>query len=341
MFDLLKRITILLCLSYGIANAQQNLAPDTTDLILAGAQTRIDSFSDVAALGGTSIGSPYGTSFNPAAATWDDHWKHNTYFAPRWFNTKFDSGHQLRQFQIDAIALDTSWGWFYPSFVHAKSSNPDGQGGVGVDLDFAAIPISWSKKLTPSFSAGATITLSQSDSTFSFDGLTLAQSETDGVDLDIVLGMLFQPKNRHLIGLTLQSGSTDSRNTVLDPILFQEIQTHSTVDTDSLRLGYSYNFGNDRIIFTDIAYFDLSTNTEQQSITRYAAGIQYPIHAKWVLRLGGNIDSEDHQSFSMGAGFYPNEKFGIEFAYQENGFPEFAELLGDSPTWSVSGFWLF
>ncbi len=331
-------VILLFALLSSLARAQQGIP--NLDSKISVALSRVEFYGDVVAMGGASIGSPYSSSSNPAALAWLAESSGSRYLNPQYYQTQFDDGLDLDVYALSVGDFKFMKGIVSPFYVQAEA-NSGGQFGLDFNFTVHSLPISYAQRINNRWAVGSSLVLTQSESDIRLNGLSVQQSESQGTDIDVTLGALMQASDRWLLGAVLQTGSATNRTTQLDPLTFQTVATNLKNSNHGIRLGLSYDLKEYRRIYADLSHYNFDVNNTKESVTRLHLGLQWPVHQYWILRVGANRDDQRDVVTTAGLGFYPNDQFGLELAYQHNPFPELESIFGDSETWGISGYWTF
>ncbi len=141
------------------------------------ALTHFSSYADVAAKGGASAASKWGSSINPAGIAWSFPRAYDFGLSGQFSQVAFDAGTRLN-FTTEVATIDThDFGVFRFAMSQVRANDHLARfGGLNFDYDVNFGRLDWAKRLGEKFGLGAGFSYSQSRTTFHEDVVT---SDTD------------------------------------------------------------------------------------------------------------------------------------------------------------------
>lgn len=303
---------------------------------------RASSFSDVVGIGAQTA-YPYGSSSNPAAGDF----LREPPQAFTWTGTvtsvlvSFGGG-------ASATAAAGTASYRFPAggtliVGYSRSDSHDGLTHQGDHITLRAdeVRASYSHLLAPGISLGGGMivrpnTLKFRSTDFDFP----LQTETDSLELDGSLGILFAPGPQWLVGASGAIGWTRSETTGKlllpeDPFGPGPLRIAFTENLRSAiaRVGVGWRPVEQIGVYVDGQYLQFTNDHLGQprsrvEVGRLFAGVEgLPVPAL-ALRVGMSADTFGQTGISTGFGFYGIKNVQIEFAYVYNAFPEIRKEFG-------------
>nr|AGU11854.1 hypothetical protein [uncultured organism] len=315
-------LTLLAC-GPAHAAADTAFAPIDFSLRFPAALAKFSSYADVAASGGASAGSRYGSGINPASLDWQTAPDAPFAVSPQVSNVKFDHGASLRVATLSG-AWSNAYGTFQPS--HARVTN-DGNGGDPYILaDGDVTQVQWGKKLDSRVAVGLNVSRSQFRTRAGFGGQLAADgsSSTDSVRG----GVLWALSPDLLAGLVADVASGHSDTSLLDPGCMCFVQARDTSRSGTARIGVSYRYAPQSSVYADYLV-GRYRNGPASMVSRTAmAGAEHLVLPWLYLRAGVAWETRGAWGKSFGVGVMPSKTVSIDLALQRDMFPELHPEFG-------------
>lgn len=295
-------------------------------------------YADVAAKGGASAASKWGSSENPAAIAWLSADVNQTAASAQYSNVAFDQGTQLN-FTSGSISFGTLESGVFRLDAGLVTSNERLVRDLpaAFDFDLGAVRLNYAKKFTAeNMSIGASVGFAKSETTFKTPLFDLAKTNKD--IWSARLGGLWEPTKHWLVGLTSSYIYGPSDTTLMIPTAagFARSVVNDVTHQFTVQPGIAYEYSENALIHLDYQLGYFTNDTGHLSINRWMAGTDIKLAKFFYLRAGGAVDQHSNVSWTAGLGFYPSEYVYIDLAYQNNAFPEVEREFGRSRTLNAS-----
>ncbi len=329
-----------------ISSASDAFAGQDFSLRYSAALNHFEPYADVAANGGASAASLFGSSNNPAAIAWrfpdaSDGKGAVTHFnfgaSAEYSNVAFDNG-TLLNFSSMSATFGTKDIGVFRFDVGLITSNEDAVRNVPANFkfDLGGARLNYSKMLTKDLSVGATAGFARSETEFKGPGFDFADA-TKNI-WNFRFGTVWSPADKWYLGLntTYIYGPTDT--TTLTPTAIGLLRRSSSDATHQFTVqpGIAYNWKMFGLVHLDYELAHFSNDTGHLTENRFMAGLDIPLKEFLYLRGGGFTDAKGNAGWTTGLGFYPSTHVFIDLAYQSNNFPEVGQEFGRSRTLNAS-----
>ena len=315
----------------GGLEAGADMRDEPFSLRFPAALSRFSPYADVAACGGASAGSQWGTSTNPASAAWrDDSTTSSLDLSVQYTGLCFSEGTKLHV-ASQSLAWDAgALGAFQPALAQVRSNKRTTRQGLDFRYEMDYAQLQWARKVAEDWALGAGLNFATSLTRFDFG--SLRASESNGESYGVRVGALHKPKEQWLIGLVFDYGCSYGRTTMYDLFGqgFGDLRIKDTTHQFLLRPGISYEYKEDSAIYLDyqLGYF---CNDEGRLEThRFLAGVDHGITSWLFVRAGVAKGVHTDASWTAGTALYPNDWLTIDLAYQDNMYPELSPEFGSS-----------
>jgi opacity protein-like surface antigen len=304
------------------------------------ALSRFSSYADVAATGGASAGSKWGSSVNPASTAWQSlPGKYHLSLSPQYSQIVFQEGTVLHVMSESASKDFGKFGTFQVSLAQVRSNDramraplPD----YKFSYDMNYMQVQWGKKFSDDFALGGNFNYSSSDVTTKY--VTEKHTYTSSGSYGFRAGALYRFTKNLLAGLVVDYSQSPSKTTIYDIFGFGigDVQSKDRTDQFTLRTGPSYEYRKDSTINLDYQYSSFENNTGKMKVHRIFAGVDHRIVEALFVRGGFVLDNKGNTSWTGGLGIYPSKRFSIDLGYQYNMFPEIQAEFGRSHLMTIS-----
>jgi hypothetical protein len=319
--------------------AADDLAGAPFSLRFPAALSHFSPFGDVAAKGGASGASPYGSSSNLAGIAWGSGAKDFDYLGSINYNyLTFGSGTDLH-IATETIAFDLGdAGTVRLVLIQFQSNTATIRSApLTYDFDLFGTRLDWSRRFG-AYGIGVGMGFTQAETLFR--NPTALVSDTTKDNWTFRLAGQRQLGKRWLIGLMADYGTGSSHGTRQSPI-----GAPQTFTSDSsqwiVQTGIGFIITPKAVANLDYQMGRFSEGGAHLTTHRWSLGTDIPLSTKWQLRAGTTIDHLGNAGWTTGIAFFPIKGTSLNLAYQRGTFPELTQEFGQSQmlTASVSVKW--
>jgi hypothetical protein len=313
-------------------------------LRLPAALEYFEPYADVAASGGASAASLFGSSNNPAAMPWlfpdgpdGTHFKAD--LSGQYSNVHFDNGTQLN-FTSASFTMGTHDTGLFRLDLGLVTSNEATVLNLPAAFDFelGGFRLNYAKMLADNFSLGGSAGYGRSETEFkAAPGFDFADAVKN--IWNFRFGGMWRPEGTQwLLGLntTYIYGPTDTTTITPTPVGLLRQSLSDPTHQFTVQPGIAYEYAKNALAHLDYEMVYLSNSTGSLTENRFMAGTDIKIFEFFYLRGGGYVDTRGDTGWTAGLGFYPSKHLFIDLAYQNNNFPEIASEFGRSRTLNAS-----
>ncbi len=314
---------------------------ESFSLRLPAALTHFSSYADVAAKGGASAASKWGSSINPAAIAWSFPKSYDVGISGQYSQIAFDEGTRLNFFTEVATIDAHDFGTFRFAMSEVRANDHASRlARLNFDYDVNFARVDWARRFGEKLGVGAGFSFSQSETTFhdaQFSSDTAKNTFTGH------LGALWQPADRWLAGIVgdYAYGPSDTTTTFRSPFFRAHSESGDVAHQFTLQPGIAYEFRENALVHLDYQFGWFSNDSGAFTEQRVAAGTDIPLARFLYLRAGAAIDWRRNFAWTTGLGFYPRKGLYLDLAYQNDMFPEVQREFGHSHTINASVSWQF
>ncbi len=329
---------LFILLSQGTAPLRGDVYKDKSfSLRFPAALGRFSPYSDVGAGGGASVGSKWASSYNPASADWDTREGAAALgFTPQFSYLDFNGGNAVCVTAESFVIRDPQLGTFIPICFQAHSNHHATSEGIDFEYDMNACQIQWSKRFTDDMALGWAFQYNRSTTDFEWGPYRLSTTEADGYA--VRLGALYRPVERWFVGLATDVGFMPA-DTKMPPFPGGPpvtITSHDTACSFTVRPGIGYYYQKESAVYLDYDYSRYDDDSGELNLHRMFAGVDHNLFTGFFVRTGLSLDFRGPVGWTTGLGFYPNDWFTIDAAFQEAFFPELRPDFGTARNFMVS-----
>ena len=329
-------IVILLCLHSKVGYASGFDKVDFS-LLFPAALSRFSPYADVAGVGGASAGSKWQSSTNPAGMAWEP-MPAGTHFtaSPQFSTIGFNAGTRPNVFLGSFAVDDGNAGRFLVSAAQASSNKATDRSGLDYGLDFGLGQIAWGKRISPEWAAGFALTYCRSHTDFNM--MSWDVSHTSDETYSAKLGVHYRAAPGLHLGLVLEQGMASSKTDYFDflGLGIGTVRVEDTTSQTTVRPGIAFEYAPQSTIYADYQFARFSNSAGTLIVNRFSAGIEQKISKGFFLRGGSTVDTLGNIGWTAGVGFYPTSTISMDFAFQDNNFPELEPNFGRSQTFTLS-----
>lgn len=326
------KVCVLALCSHASADPEQEYSAIDFSLRLPSALTKFSAAGDVAGIGGASAASPYASGINPASIPWTASLELPFIFSPEYSRIRFDRNPDLRVGTATASINTRDNGGFQATVSKIDSDESAALNSMQLNGDYAQIQ--WGKKIRDDIAIGGNINYSDFNTQATMDGFLVADgdSKTRGARA----GILWNASQQLLAGLVLDVTSADARTSFLDIDCFCYIPVEEASNSALVRAGINYEYRTLSSIYMDYLVGRFR-NSSQSMITRTLfLGIEHQVFVWLYARVGIAHDFRGGNGKTVGLGFVPSKNVSVDFAYQEEMFPELLPEFGQAEVLNVS-----
>lgn len=313
---------------------QVAMAEDIDDndfsLRLPAALSRFASYGDVAAVGGASAGSKWGSAINPASIDWlASELDYTLNLNPQYSFICFQKGTKLQVAPLSATVNLEEWGSVQTTVAVAHSNVARTKTGLDFEFEMEHYQLQWAKRLE-NCGVGVNFNYAPSSTRFDLGPWRVSKSRSDSYGFRA--GGLLQVTDKLLTGLVLDYGAATSRTVMYDflGLGIGDSKIKDTTHQYSVRPGISYEYKEDSAVYADYQYFQIHNDTGNLGIHRLLFGIDHELFDGFFVRSGVAFDDDGNAAVTGGVGIYPNDWLTIDVGYQYNMFPELKSDFGRS-----------
>lgn len=314
--------------------ASGDLGESPFSLRFPAAFSHYSPFADVAAKGGASAASPFGSSFNLAGIAWS--------FAPEEFDylasanygfLAFDSGTELH-LNTQTLAFDVAEiGVFRFALVEFESDRGFlRDAATGYDFELLGSRLDWSKRLGD-YGVGAGLGYTSAETLFSRGRLRLSDSERD--NLTGRLSIQRQWWERWLIGASADIGGGETE-VLRESAPRVGVRSFESSHQWNVQTGVAYQITPKAAAHLDYRIAHLAHEAAELDIHRWSFGTDIPVGDRLMLRTGVATDQWGHVGFSSGVAFFPKRGTTLNLAFQDGMTPELDREFGNSRLFNFS-----
>lgn len=301
------------------------------------------AFADVAAKGGASAASPFGSSFNPAGIAWYFQADPRSMLASaEYSNLSFDSDTQLHVAAQTFSFQAGDAGVFRLSLGEITSNHEITRlAPAAYEFDLLGARLDWSKRLNEDWGIGLGTGFSRSSTTFDVGGHVLTDTGKD--NWSFRAGVQRTLGDRWLAGVAADyaRGDNDADFNLPTALGIRRGSISYTTQQWIVQPGIAYSLlppkeGRSPAwwhLDYQFGWFDNETN--DLTINRWATGLDIPLHRGLNLRAGTAIDEHGNTAWTVGLGLY-SSRATLSLAYQNDNFPELRDEFGNAQTLNLS-----
>ncbi len=305
-------------------------------LRLPAALSGFSPYADVAAKGGSSAASKFGSSANPATMAWVFPADYNYGLSVQYSNVAFDEGTQLH-FLSEAVTFNAhDFGVIRFSFGQVTSNDRTIRDSLlTFTYDLQAGRVDWAKRWGD-VALGASFTYTSSDTSFRTSKIVFADAERRTSIAR--LGAQWQPAGHWLVGVIGDYGYGPTTTNFQTPTAFGLVSSDARDISRQVvvRPGVAYEWKENALIHLDYQYGRFWNGTGTLEVNRFTAGADLPLARFLFVRGGVAVDARGDFGWTAGFGFYPRKGVTFDFAYQNDVFPELQREFGHSRTLNAS-----
>ncbi len=316
-----------------------DFAGEDFSLRFPAALSSFSPYADVAAKGGASAASEFGSSGNPAAAAWTFPAAYDYGASAQFSHLAFQAGTDL-DFLSGALTFDAhDFGVIRFAFGQVSSNDHTILASPLVfTYDLDAGRVDWAKRLG-AWSLAASFGYSESDTSFRTPAITFA--DTIRRTSTGRLGVIFEPAPRWLVGVVGEYGYAPTRTDLLTPTALGLVaSTNRDITRQAvIRPGVAFQWLPQNpyaLLHLDYQYGRFWNETGTFEVNRFSTGVDLPLARFFFLRAGAVADLHGDFGWTAGCGFYPRQGLTFDFAYQNDVFPEIQREFGHSRTVNAS-----
>jgi hypothetical protein len=327
-----------------------DLASYDFSLRLPTALSHQSAFGDVAAEGGTSAASIWGSSNNPASMSWGFQDNPNTHplcgdtnyvVSGQYSRLNFGAGQELDYFS-EAIILDMKDAGVLRLAYGTINSNisPTQTTGLGFDIESAGGRADWGYALSKDLRIGIGATYSDTQVALKAPGFDAVH--VDRENWGVRAGVVGKMSERWMGGFYADYNHAVHDTTYLLPTptgSLGALRTETSQDEWTFRPGVAYALDEQKIswLHFDYEWTHYTSDTQTFDNHRFLLGGDYLAFGLFHARAGTFVDARGNAGWSAGIGLhFPKQRTHIELAYQQNAFPEIRPEFGDSETLNLS-----
>ena len=305
-------------------------------LRLPAALSGFSVYADVAAKGGSSAASKFGSSVNPAAMAWYFPGTYDYGISGQYSNVAFQEGTHL-DFITEAATINAhNFGTIRFSFGNVSSNDRTIRDApLTFTYDLSAGRVDWAKRWG-AWAAGASVSHAASDTSFRTSQTVFADAERSTTIGR--LGVQWEPAPHWLAGLVGEYGYAPTHTEYLFPTAFGLVSSDARDISRQfiVRPGLAYEWREHALINFDYQYARFWNGTGSFDVNRFSVGGDLPLARFLFVRAGAVVDLHGDFGWTAGFGFYPRKGVTFDFAYQSDVFPELQREFGHSRTLNAS-----
>ncbi len=321
---------LIICLFALISRSVRASDLDDKDFSLRfpAALSRFASYGDVAAVGGASAASKWGSSINPASADWLAR-EQNVPLSvnPQYSFLRFEEGTHLHVASLTPTFNLKDWGSLQPTVAVVRSNETAMKTGLDFDFEMEHYQLQWGKRLED-WGFGLNLNYAPSETRFDYGSAPVARTDSDSYG--VRAGGLAQCTEKLRAGLVLDYGLSDSDTVYYDFMNFGfgDVKTDDTSHQYAVRPGLSYEYKKDSAVFLDYQFFHIRNDYGDLHASRLLMGIDHELVDGFFVRTGGAFDEYGNAAVTGGVGIYPTDWLTLDIGYQYNMFPELEPEFG-------------
>lgn len=314
------------------ASAGSSFTPIDFSLRFPAALAKFSSYADVAASGGASAASRYGSGINPASLDWLPPTATPFSISPQVSRMDFERGSALRVATVSASYSGSAYGSLQASVT--RISNEGSASGDFLLTDGHYAQLQWGKKLGHDIAIGANINRSEFANSAGFGGLLV--TEGDSVSNGVRGGVLWAASPKLLAGVVIDYSSGRSASDVLDPSCFCFFRFDDRSRSASARVGLTYQYAPQSSLYADYLVGRYRNDATSMLSRTAMAGAEHLVLPWLYLRAGVAYETRGAWGKSIGIGIMPSKTMSIDLAIQRDMFPELHPEFGSATVANLS-----
>jgi hypothetical protein len=323
---------VLLACAPARADTEASFASIDFSLRFPAALAKFSSYADVAAFGGASAASRYGSGVNPASSDWMPLPGAPFSVSPQVSRIRFDRGAALRIATLSGSASDRTYGTFQPSY--ANVTNDGSTSGDFLLTEGNYVQLQWGKKLDERLAIGINVNHANFATRAGFGGQVGADSSSRSSS--VRGGVLWGVSNALLAGLVVDYSAGNASTSLLDPACACFAHIDDTSHSATARLGMSYAYAPQSSLYADYL-IGRYRNDAMSMVSRTAmAGAEHLVLPWLYVRAGLAYELRGAWGKTVGVGIMPSKTMSVDFALQRDMFPELRPEFGHATLANVS-----
>lgn len=314
------------------ASAESSFADIDFSLRFPAALAKFSSYADVAAFGGASAASRYGSGINPASLDWMPAPGAPLSISPQGSRLGFDRGTTLRIATLSGSYSSSGYGTLQSSVT--RISNDGSAAGDFLLTDGHYAQLQWGKKLNSELAVGANVNHSHFKTSAGFGGQLAADGNS--VSNSVRGGVLWAASPKLLAGLVVDYSTGTAVTDVLNPACFCFVQFDDSSRSASARVGLTYEYAPQSSIYADVLVGRYRNDITSMLSRTAMAGGEHLVLPWLYLRAGVAYETRGAWGRSIGIGIMPSKTMSIDFALQRDMFPELHPEFGGSTVANLS-----
>lgn len=323
---------MLLGCAPALANPGSSFSDIDFSLRFPAALAKFSSYADVAASGGASAGSRYGSGINPASTDWMAATGAPYSISPQVSRLGFDRGANLRIATLSATYGSTAYGTLQGSVT--RVSNDGSAAGDFLLAGGHYAQLQWGKKINGEIAVGANVNHSHFKTSAGFGGQLAADGNS--VSNSVRGGVLWAASPKLLTGLVVDYSTGTAVTDVLNPECFCFTQFDDSSRSASARLGLTYEYAPRSSLYADVLVARYRNDAASMVSRTAMAGAEHLVLPWLYLRAGIAYETRGAWGKSIGIGIMPSTTMSIDFALQRDMFPELHPEFGGSTVANLS-----
>jgi len=316
-------LAMLLACAGARADAGAEFASIDYALRFPAALAKFSPYADVAASGGASAGSRYGSAINPASLDWMPPPGAAVVLSPQVSRVGFQRGADLRIATVSA-SIGGAWGSLQPSYT--RVTNDGAEAGDFLLTDGKLAQLQWGKRVDERLAVGVNVSRAEFTTRAGLGGMLAA--EDNSASNSLRGGVLWAASERLMAGLVVDYTSGHGVSSLLDPDCFCVGQLRSSSRAATARIGLGYAYAPQSSLYADYLV-GRYRNDAASAVSRSAmAGVEHLVLPWLYLRAGLAYDLRGTWGKSVGVGIMPSKTVSIDLAFQRDMFPELQPELG-------------
>lgn len=328
----LSSTTIALACSPALARADSSFADIDFSLRFPAALAKFSSYADVAAFGGASAGSRYGSGINPASIDWTRPSRAPFSLSPQVSRLGFDRGTTLRIATMSASYGSTGYGTLQGSLT--RVSNDGSAAGDFLLTDGHYAQLQWGKKINSDVAVGANVNHSHFKSSAGFGGQLAADGSS--ISNSVRGGVLWAASPKLLAGLVVDYSTGTAVTDVMNPECFCFVQFDDASRAATARVGLTYEYAAQSSLYADVLVGRYRNDATSMVSRTAMAGAEHLVLPWLYLRAGVAFETRGAWGKSLGIGIMPSKTMSIDLAVQRDMFPELHPEFGGSTVANLS-----
>ena len=331
-FVFLPSTMIIMACAPAFATAESSFSDIDFALRFPAALARFSSYADVAASGGASAGSRYGSGINPASTDWMPPPGAPLSVSPQVSRLGFDRGANLRIATLSGTYGSTGYGSLQGSVT--RVSNDGSATGDFLLADGHYAQLQWGRKLNSELAVGVNVNHSHFKTSAGFGGQLVADGSS--VNNGVRGGVLWAASPTLLAGLVVDYSTGTGGTELLNPECFCFVQLDDSSRSATARLGLTYEYAPQSSVYADYLVGRYRNDTSSMVSRTAMAGAEHLVLPWLYLRAGVAYETRGAWGKSIGIGIMPSKTMSIDFALQRDMFPELHPEFGGSTVANLS-----